>query len=797
MMQEYRLEKASMIFETRVGDLELNANQGVVKLKGKDITLDAERIIIDGEIVIKGQRSAGGSQTPAQRAAGGSGNRVSNLSGQSAPFTTVGSDPGQIGADHSGPGGPPKFSLNDINTAIEGNSSANAAAFVGPRTGIRRGGGEVQGGEQIGPRGGPGAPNGDAMAPAGTSPISSGTTVVTSPSGHKFRIASNYAKNFEGFIKDYEAAGGVISNASGGLSSRPGNASYHPLGKAIDVNQIGYGVRSKTGATLPTEIEDHLAEKWGLFSGNKFRRPDTGHFEVRNGAKATGALGKLGFTQDPNTGEWIQPKDFQYGQIPEDLAKKYPQYSTSTNKSTGSLTSEKNGQVDAQNLYRSSIERISNSPLNGFVPSDGAKFGITKGTPEEWARLLIANAKQESGLNANSNGGGLYQFEQGDLARYGQKGANVNDPLAQLNAAVTQMEKSIPKDGFISGRTDRTKSGWGGMSDYFGSIRRSNETTKHLDWANKIASSFKSQPGDLSKSISMPGIPNFGERLSPEEMKKFEAKDTSAVKPQGLVDDDSRQGLNNILNFNKTKDWESNFKMSDKYRGLPDSTSPFYDLREMSPQQEAEAMSKIPSMPHDLPLRGKYDKDIEAAAFKDTSTDFNSRFSDWHQFKGPIWTNYDGKHPLSESPWTSTYEGNSDIGAKENDAYQFAGRGPGTATPGAPNVENPLAWKKLPGKSQQELNNAFEPDASPLPETVTTPNIESAPDGWEKSPSKSDDEKSKAFSSGAPEHPYSSNIGKRVDNPAHHPERNGPSPESNGYGDQKSNADGAMGICAF
>jgi hypothetical protein len=86
---------------------------------------------------------------------------------------------------------------------------------------------------------GPGAPPGDAMAPAGTPPIGQGTTVVTSASGRKFRVASEFAPNFQGFISDYEKAGGVIGANSGGLAGRPGNASYHPLGRAIDVNQTG------------------------------------------------------------------------------------------------------------------------------------------------------------------------------------------------------------------------------------------------------------------------------------------------------------------------------------------------------------------------------------------------------------------------------------------------------------------------------------------------------------------------------------------------------------------------------
>jgi DNA-directed RNA polymerase subunit F len=109
------------------------------------------------------------------------------------------------------------------------------------------------------------------------------TATVTAPSGRQFRVAKEFAPNFQGFINDYENAGGKIGPESGGVAGRPGNPSYHPLGRAIDVNQVGYGIRSKTGVTLPQETEEALAAKWGLYPGSRFKsRSDIGHFEVRN-----------------------------------------------------------------------------------------------------------------------------------------------------------------------------------------------------------------------------------------------------------------------------------------------------------------------------------------------------------------------------------------------------------------------------------------------------------------------------------------------------------------------------------
>lgn len=221
---------------------------------------------------------------------------------------------------------------------------------------------EVQGGPQEGPKGGSGVPNGyrdNPMAPAGSSIApNSELQTITLPSGRKFTVSKEGAGNFELFLKNYEAAGGVISGSSGGIGTR-GNASYHPKGDAIDVNQVGYGIRSRTGKTLPTEIEDYLAEQAGLFSGNKFRSADTGHFEIGSKKKAREALVRQGFTQDQN-GQWIPPKDFKYGQLPKELLEKYPNFAAAAKK-------EQAEQADAFK------EKSKNVPM-----SERSLFGLRK-----------------------------------------------------------------------------------------------------------------------------------------------------------------------------------------------------------------------------------------------------------------------------------------------------------------------------------------------------------------------------------------------------------------------------------
>lgn len=123
----------------------------------------------------------------------------------------------------------------------------------------------------------------DPMAPAGTGITDAAKTTIRSKSGKTFQVADWAAPNFQHFIDSYEAAGGVLGPNTGTLGTRPGNRSYHPLARAMDINQVGRGQRAG-GVTLPREIEDRLAEEAGLYPGSRFG--DIGHFEARNKAHA-------------------------------------------------------------------------------------------------------------------------------------------------------------------------------------------------------------------------------------------------------------------------------------------------------------------------------------------------------------------------------------------------------------------------------------------------------------------------------------------------------------------------------
>lgn len=163
--------------------------------------------------------------------------------------------------------------------------------------------GKVIGSGSGGVSGGSAGGSGGITAPAGTPIAKTGLATVTAASGRKFQVDARFASNFQGFINDYEKAGGVLGPESGTLGHRPHNASGHPIGAAIDINQVGYGVRGRGGRTLPVETENEIAKKWGMVSGANWRRPDTGHFGIKNVEEARQALIRNGVSPEAATAQ--------------------------------------------------------------------------------------------------------------------------------------------------------------------------------------------------------------------------------------------------------------------------------------------------------------------------------------------------------------------------------------------------------------------------------------------------------------------------------------------------------------
>jgi hypothetical protein len=153
----------------------------------------------------------------------------------------------------------------------------------------------------------------------------------------------------------------------------------------------------------------------------------------------------------------------------------------------GTLKAQANGRVDPTQLYGYLRSKFANSSLNGYVPPDGAKFGIKTGSPEEWATLGVAVAKQESDfkageVNTADKGGsvGLFQFGQGQ--KIFTKGGDQRDPQQSADAFVRSTEHYLKGPGGAWG-----KGNIHALSETFGSIRRPWETTQHLQFAQGIA----------------------------------------------------------------------------------------------------------------------------------------------------------------------------------------------------------------------------------------------------------------------------------------------------------------------
>jgi uncharacterized protein (TIGR02594 family) len=165
------------------------------------------------------------------------------------------------------------------------------------------------------------------------------------------------------------------------------------------------------------------------------------------------------------------------------------------------------GRVEPTSLYQNLVARFAGSKLVGYVPPDGAKYGITTGSAEEYARLAVALAKQESSFKTveseTGKGGrvvgqaGLFQFSAKDLKARGL-GADISDPDKQITAMIGEFEK-IKDAGGIATQHGKT---WGGAAAYFGPFRRpEKEVIAHLPEATRIAS----RAGDTQ--VAGPGVP--------------------------------------------------------------------------------------------------------------------------------------------------------------------------------------------------------------------------------------------------------------------------------------------------
>lgn len=164
--------------------------------------------------------------------------------------------------------------------------------------------------------------------------------------------------------------------------------------------------------------------------------------------------------------------------------------------------------VDPNSLNTYLVQQIANSRLNGYVPRDGAKYGID-GTPESWANFLTNLAGKESSFNnydtgdiGRFNGGsnGLFQLSPDDALNYKLQDSpftiqQLQDPYINANAAVKIAESLVTRDGVISGYSNGK---YAGMSAYWGPLR--------TDWLPSETYQFEGElPTALAASTPLNG----------------------------------------------------------------------------------------------------------------------------------------------------------------------------------------------------------------------------------------------------------------------------------------------------
>jgi hypothetical protein len=211
--------------------------------------------------------------------------------------------------------------------------------------------------------------------------------------------------------------------------------------------------------------------------------------------------------------------------------------------SVDTLKAGEGNTVDPGQLYSYLLGKFANSGLVGYVPPDGARWGIKTGSAAEWAAFGLAVAKQESGLNtrsynASDPGGsaGLFQFGQGQTQF--TKGGDQFDPQESADAFVRSVEHYVANKGSVAN-----------MGETFGSIRRPNEAGQYISYAQEIAAKSGTQQ-PAAQQPKKEEWESWG-TLSPEQ-------ETQAVQSKQVDDVTTlNDGLNksgNLIAYYKTLD---------------------------------------------------------------------------------------------------------------------------------------------------------------------------------------------------------------------------------------------------
>ena len=189
--------------------------------------------------------------------------------------------------------------------------------------------------------------------------------------------------------------------------------------------------------------------------------------------------------------------------------------------------------VDPVRLHSYLKSKFADSGLVGYVPPDGARWGIKTGSASEWAAFGLAVAKQESDLNTKSYnstdpGGsvGIFQFGQGQTQF--TKGSNQFNPQESADAFVRSVQHYVGDKGSVAN-----------LGATFGSIRRPNEAGQYIAGAQKVAAGGSGKDlvssgggGGGQSSIeqtlaetALPPLPSDMDTLQPSETATAQTKE--------------------------------------------------------------------------------------------------------------------------------------------------------------------------------------------------------------------------------------------------------------------------------
>jgi hypothetical protein len=218
---------------------------------------------------------------------------------------------------------------------------------------------------------------------------------------------------------------------------------------------------------------------------------------------------------------------------------------------TTPVTASSSGQVDPAALYNRYVTLFRGSKLEGFKPKDGAEFGITTGSAEEYARFALAITMQENSMSAKVNvHGGLNQFAQQDIDRWVGRGANVADPDVQAQALANVFKKFIPQDGVITNPQGGHRVPGMGAGQYFGSVRRDFNgpgidiiRQGHLKQAGVVAAKVGAGDGSTFNPLFTMVNPHSGEPIDLSVLQEAAKIAGSTGSHQAVYDFIKKQGM--------------------------------------------------------------------------------------------------------------------------------------------------------------------------------------------------------------------------------------------------------------